>query len=118
MFYSVQSLLPTILTHSNVPSAYPPSRERAFAPMHIFFTWNSSASDSIMRAAARESAERLKQFAIAEGQDIDDAPLYPNSVQPDTLLEAMYGTNVHRLRALHAAVDPDDVMGLAGGFKF
>jgi hypothetical protein len=30
----------------------------------------------------------------------------------------MYGANVERLRKIRAAIDPEDVMGLAGGWKF
>jgi berberine-like enzyme len=30
----------------------------------------------------------------------------------------MYGENVERLRKIRAVVDPEDVMGLAGGWKF
>jgi len=37
---------------------------------------------------------------------------------PDTPLERMYGTNVAKLKALRKEVDPNGVMGLAGGFKF
>ena len=36
----------------------------------------------------------------------------------DTPLEDMYGANVPRLRKIRAEIDPEDVMGLAGGFKF
>ena len=71
-----------------------------------------------MRRAAEESARRLRSIALAEGQDISDAPLYPNYAFPDTPLEQMYGQNVPALRALRAIVDPENVMGLTGGFKF
>ena len=30
----------------------------------------------------------------------------------------VYGGNVERLRTIRAAIDPDGVMGLAGGWKF
>jgi hypothetical protein len=35
-----------------------------------------------------------------------------------TPLEYMYGGNLERLREIRAAIDPKDVMGLAGGWKF
>jgi Berberine and berberine like len=35
-----------------------------------------------------------------------------------TPLVDMYGKNVERLREIRRAIDPEDVMGLAGGFKF
>jgi hypothetical protein len=35
-----------------------------------------------------------------------------------TPLKVMYGGNVERLQKIRAAIDPDDVMGLAGGWRF
>jgi hypothetical protein len=35
-----------------------------------------------------------------------------------TPLKDMYGGNVERLPEIRAAIDPNDVMGLAGGWKF
>jgi len=49
----------------------------------------------------------------------DDTPvLYGNYVNARTPLVDIYGENLPRLRALKAKVDPENVMGLAGGFKF
>lgn len=45
-------------------------------------------------------------------------PLYGNYALADTPLEAMYGANVERLTSIKKKVDPENVMGLAGGFKF
>ena len=47
-----------------------------------------------------------------------DAPKYPNYAITGTPLEEMYGANVPKLRALKILVDPTNVMGLAGGWKF
>jgi hypothetical protein len=46
--------------------------------------------------------------------------VYVNYPLYDTPLEDMpvYGGNVERLREIGAAIDSDDVMGLAGCFKF
>ena len=46
------------------------------------------------------------------------AAVYVNYALFDTPLEDMYGGNVPKLREIKAEVDPGDVMGLAGGFKF
>lgn len=45
------------------------------------------------------------------------AALYPNYAIFDTPVESIYGSNLDRMRKVKAAVDPDNVMGLAGGFK-
>ena len=71
-----------------------------------------------MTHAIRESADRLRAAALKDGQDVKKAALYPNYALFDTPLEDMYGTNVQRMRAVRRAIDPEDVMGLAGGFKF
>jgi len=66
-----------------------------------------------MHAAIRESACRLQQLS-----GTSKAPLYPNYAIYDTPLEMIYGANLPRLCSLQQCVDPDNVMGLAGGFKF
>jgi hypothetical protein len=68
--------------------------------------------------AIRQSAERIRHVAIQDGQDIRDAPLYPNGAIFDTPLREIYGANLDKLHSLRQRVDPHDVMGLAGGFRF
>ncbi|OJA10990.1 hypothetical protein AZE42_09150 [Rhizopogon vesiculosus] len=116
--YDIEPFLPSILDHSSFPSAYPPSRDRVLLPLNMYFAWIKKDSDGIMQEAARESAAHLRQLAIAEGQDVADAASYGNHVIFDTPLRRIYGDNVPKLQAIKAAVDPTNVMGLAGGFKF
>ena len=71
-----------------------------------------------MQDAARASAAQLTQVALAEGQDVADAPLYSNYAIFDTPMERIYGANLPKLQALKAQYDPENVMGLAGGWKF
>ena len=78
----------------------------------------NSSSDETMTRAIREGADSLLAAAVKDGQDVKHAAVYPNYALFDTPLEDMYGTNVARLRAVRLAIDPEDVMGLAGGFKF
>ncbi|KAJ8590730.1 FAD-binding domain-containing protein [Rhizopogon salebrosus TDB-379] len=116
--YDVEPFLPSVFDHSSTPSAYPPRRDRALLPLNIHFAWVPATSDGIMQEAARDSAAHLRQLAIAEGQDIADAASYSNYAIFDTPLSRIYGENVPRLQAIKVAVDPTNVMGLAGGFKF
>ena len=63
----------------------------------------------------------LKQSAanlLAHTPVTERLSLYGNYALADTPLEAMYGTNVKRLTSIKKKVDPQNVMGLAGGFKF
>lgn len=100
------------------PSAYPPYRTFAYTPVFIYFSWDDEKYDADFDAAIKASAKRVTEAAIEEGQDIEHAPLYPNYALHDTPLNKMYGGNVARLRKLKKKVDPKNVMGLAGGFKF
>lgn len=87
-------------------------------PLNIYFSWAIDAFDNEIFDAIKQSATRIRNAALADGQNITDAPLYPNYAIFDTPLDKMYGSNVDRLRALKQTVDPFNVMGLAGGFKF
>ena len=60
----------------------------------------------------------MHAVALADGQSLSHVAVYPNNALPDTPLGDIYGGNVPRLRKIRAEVDPEDVMGLAGGFKF
>lgn len=69
-------------------------------------------------AAVEESANRLSAKAQAEGLLTHPLALYGNNVDFKTPLVDIYGENLPSLRALKAKIDPQNVMGLAGGFKF
>ena len=99
-------------------SAYPPDRSHIFFPSVLIFSWSNSSLDSTITSAIRQSANSLRAAAVKDGQDVEHAAVYPNFALFDTPLADMYGQNVPRLQALKRIFDPDDVMGLAGGFKF
>ena len=66
-----------------------------------------------------ESTNRLAAVAATEGLLTNDPPaLYGNYVDSKTPLVKIYGDNLPCLQALKAKVDPNNVMGLSGGFKF
>lgn len=87
-------------------------------PLNIYFAWTLDLFENDIFNAIKRSAIRIRDAAIADGQNITDAPLYPNYAIFDTPLDKMYGDNVDRLKALKQRIDPANVMGLAGGFKF
>ena len=74
--------------------------------------------DNEFYGVIRQSATRIRNIAIQDGQDLTNAPLYPNYAMFDVPLSNMYGGNVDRLRSLRRKVDPYNVMGLTGGFRF
>ena len=71
-----------------------------------------------MANALRNVSQVIHSTALKDGQNVSNAAVYPNYALYGTPLEQMYGGNVERLRAIRAAVDPNDVMGLTGGWKF
>jgi hypothetical protein len=71
-----------------------------------------------MAYALRQISDAIHSAALADGQNVSHAAKYVNYALFGTPLEGMYGENVDRLRKIRAAIDPEDVMGLAGGWKF
>lgn len=86
--------------------------------MNIYYAWDLSLSDTKMGNTMRTSSSHLTELAVLGGQDVTDAPLYPNYALYGTPLSRMYGDNLPRLQAIKAQYDPNNVMGLAGGWKF
>jgi hypothetical protein len=66
----------------------------------------------------RQHADQAHAAVLADGQDLSQAAIYVNYALFGTPLEDIYGAHVPRLRKIRAEIDPEDVMGLAGGFKF
>ena len=116
--YSVEPFLSSILSHNDNPTAYPPTRDKVYLPLNLYFGWTDAAFDNDFYEAIQQSAARIRTAGIEDGQDIAGAPSYPNYAIFDTPLRDMYGDNVDKLRLLTESVDPFGVMALAGGFKF
>ena len=106
-----------LFSHGN-DSVYPPDRSQAVFPTALTILWSNSSLDDTMAFALRNIADTIRDVALADGQDVSHAAKYPNYALFDTPLEDMYGGNVERLRRIRAAIDPDDVMSLTGGWKF
>jgi len=99
-------------------SAYPPDRSQALFPSFITFQWTNPSLDDEMASAARNVSDTVRAVALADGQNVSHAAKYPNYATFGTPLDEMYGGNVERLREIRASIDPDDVMGLTGGWRF
>jgi hypothetical protein len=65
----------------------------------------------------RNFSDTVTAAAVADGQNLTDAAVYPNYALFDTTIEDIYGANIPRLQAIKNGVDPENVMGLTGGFK-
>jgi hypothetical protein len=99
-------------------SAYPPDRSQAIFPSVLGVGWSNASLDETMAFALRQISDTIHNAALADGQNVSHAAKYVNYALFGTPLEDIYGGNVDRLRCIRAAIDPEDVMGLAGGWKF
>jgi hypothetical protein len=99
-------------------SAYPPDRSQAIFPAFVTLQWVDPSLDDKMPPVARSISDAIRTVALADGQNVSHAAKYPNYATFGTPLEDMYGGNVERLRKIRAAIDPDNVMGLTGGWRF
>ena len=99
-------------------SAYPPDRSQALFPSVLQYAWSDASLDNIFACKIREQSDALHNAALADGQNVSQAAVYVNQALFDTPLEDIYGEGLPRLRRIRAEIDPEDVMGLAGGFKF
>ncbi|KAI0036360.1 hypothetical protein K488DRAFT_41272, partial [Vararia minispora EC-137] len=99
-------------------SAWPPDRSRLLLPINVDLSWESEDEDEYIFGLIKTLAANLTATADAEGQNVAGAPVYPNYMLGDTPVERIYSDNLLRLREIRAAVDPEGVMSLAGGFKF
>ncbi|KAH9930868.1 FAD-binding domain-containing protein [Fomitopsis serialis] len=115
--YDVEPFLPTYLSHGS-DSAWPPSRATGLLPLNIYYSWWYPESDALVNRVMLQSAEYLTQFAVSQGQDVADVSLYPNYAIWNTTVERLYGGNLARLQSIKAEYDPNNVMALAGGWKF
>ncbi|SRR6266403_5272064 len=101
-----------------IDSAYPPDRSHALFPSALSVQFSNASLDDTMAFAMRNISDTIHAAALADGQNVSHAAKYPNYALFGTPLEDMYGGNVERLRKIRETVDPEDVMGLTGGWKF
>ena len=117
LFYVIEPFEPDFLTHGE-PSAYPPDRSLAVLPSLVYVSWTNASADEFMTDAIRLSAASLVEAGIQDGQDLKNAAPYVNYALFGTPLERMYGGHLERLREIRKKYDPNDIMSLAGGWKF
>jgi hypothetical protein len=116
--YDVEPFLSTIFTHGSVSaSAYPPTRSRGLLPLNLYYAWVEPALDQKVHDAVAQSTAQLVRVADSDGQDIADAPLYGNYAVDGTPVERIFGNSLPRMQATKSKYDPNNVMGLAGGWK-
>ncbi|CAE6425123.1 unnamed protein product [Rhizoctonia solani] len=114
--YDVEPFLPTMSARSK-GGAYP--HDDFLMPLNLYFAWVSPLDDEWFHDAIEESARVIREQAIAEGQDIAGAKQikYGNYASATENLTSIYGSNLPRLQELKQKYDPNNIMGLAGGYR-
>ncbi|KAH8981552.1 FAD-binding domain-containing protein [Lactarius deliciosus] len=113
---TLEPFLRDVFSHGPA-SAYPPDRSHALFPTAVTFAYSNASLDDTVSKGLRSYSDAVTAEAAADGQNVSNAAAYPNYALFDTPLEKIYGANLPRLHAIKKAVDPKNVMDLAGGFK-
>ncbi|KAF9489999.1 hypothetical protein BDN71DRAFT_1423227 [Pleurotus eryngii] len=107
----------TSIFNDSKPAAWPHSRERVVVPLMAYFLWEGEENDEFWTARMRHTLENIKEVARREGCLYEDSPAYPAVTFDTTNAEEIYRENLNKLVAIRRKYDPDNVMGLTGGFK-
>ncbi|KAH9990399.1 hypothetical protein BJV77DRAFT_1124207 [Russula vinacea] len=59
-------------------SAYPPDRSHAIFPTVLVVAWSNSSLDETMANALRNISNTIRAVALADGQNVSHAAIYPN----------------------------------------
>ncbi|KIJ54877.1 hypothetical protein M422DRAFT_153464, partial [Sphaerobolus stellatus SS14] len=98
--------------------AYPHSPEHPWTPFLVYVGYTDPALDNRAVAAVNSAASIIQAAAIKEGQSSPDAILYNNYAEKGTNLTRLYGDNLPQLQTLRAKYDPQNILNLAGGWRF
>ena len=102
-----------------VPSAFPHDSTHDRFPIFFSIAWQNPADDNYVFDAVKSIAASIREVATKEGQDIlgEKDVKYPGSSSFWSQPEEIYGESLPRLRDVRKRYDPEDVMGLAGGYN-
>ncbi|KAL9608862.1 MAG: hypothetical protein Q9167_006327 [Letrouitia subvulpina] len=113
--YDIEPFLRTY-GQKTTDSAYPHAKSPL--PLNLYFTWTLPTEDAFWRGKMQQSVDLLTAVAKREGIWDPELTAYPNYALSTYSGNQLYGTaNAARLRKVKAAVDPQGVMDLTGGFK-
>ena len=116
----LEPFLPNMFQHGD-PGAWPPLgiNSPALLPQASQWSWTTGPeTDEAFINGQIQQAQFITQLADSEGQGASNLSLYPNYALSSVSVESLYGAaNLQRLESIKSVIDPQNIMGLAGGFK-
>lgn len=100
------------------PSAYPHPSSSEATHFTAFISFSGLDDAEYVHQALRDLSRAVQGFAVGQGRSQWDDTRSLNFALDGTPVELLYGENLPKLRRIKREVDPEDVMGLTGGFKF
>ncbi|KAF4604369.1 hypothetical protein EYR38_004791 [Pleurotus pulmonarius] len=107
----------TSMFDNSKPAAWPHARDHPLVPLVAYFLWEGQHNDEFWSARLKETLDNVKEAARREGCTYKDTPAYPVMAFETTSAEEIYRENLEKLIAIRKKYDPNNVMGLTGGFK-
>lgn len=98
-------------------AAWPHEHGKGFGPLLCYFLWEEEKDDAFWLALMKDTLDKLRVRAIAEGATVADAAQYSNLSLEDVPVEQVYRGNLQALGKVRYRYDPGDVMGQSGGFR-
>ncbi|KAH6906113.1 hypothetical protein BKA70DRAFT_1499246 [Coprinopsis sp. MPI-PUGE-AT-0042] len=103
----------------NRGSAWPHDPSQPFNTFNGLFMWSDAADDEVAFKLTEEYHNKIHEKAvelgISRGKDeVFYPPNYSMGITPPSMI---YGPNIPWLKDLKTRLDPDNIIGLTGGFK-
>ena len=117
--YAIDVFLPNIFSHAaNGSSSYPPTRAVTCTPLSITYYYTDAAEDDFFNDILTQSTWQITQASAEQGEDVDQIPIYGNYASDHTWAsQRIFGEAYTKLQIIKKKYDPNDVMGLTGGWK-
>jgi len=99
-------------------SAWPHEKDKPNCPIIVYFTWEGKEHDKYWTGTMESTLKKLRDKVHSEREQSKALPYFISTAFAEaTSVEDLYGAHLEKLKQLRKEYDPNDVMGLTGGFK-